>query len=85
VYQRIELVKEYRLKSPRQTTVKDAERPMLFGEIRQPVTDYLALPEVSSERRKYIPIGFIKHDVIASNKSIQLAMQASTLSPSFHQ
>ena len=41
--------------------------PMLFTEIRQPEQTYLAIPEVSSQRRKYIPIGYLSPDVIASN------------------
>ena len=45
-----------------------AETPMLFSQIRQPDSDYLAIPEVSSERRRYIPIGYMSRDVIASNK-----------------
>ena len=40
---------------------------MLFAEIRQPSTDYLVVPEVSSERRRYIPIGFIGSDTVAAN------------------
>ena len=41
---------------------------MLFSQIRQPDSNYLAIPEVSSERRRYIPIGFMTPDIIASNK-----------------
>ena len=41
---------------------------MLFSQIRQPNTKYLAIPEVSSQNRKYIPIGFLTPDIIASNK-----------------
>lgn len=41
---------------------------MLFTQIRQPSTNYLAVPEVSSQNRKYIPIGFLSPEVIASNK-----------------
>ena len=48
----------------------------MFDEIRQPETNYLAIPEVSSERRKYIPIGFIAKEVIASNK-IQMVGNAT--------
>ncbi len=64
---RVNRVKEYRLKSTRPTTKKLAEYPMLFGEIRQPATDYLLIPGVSSENRKYIPIGFLTKEVIASD------------------
>ncbi len=45
-----------------------ADTPMLFSQIRQPKTDYLAIPEVSSEKRRYIPIGYLSSDIICSNK-----------------
>lgn len=40
---------------------------MLFGEIRQPESDYLLIPGVSSENRKYIPVGFLSKEIIASD------------------
>ena len=43
----------------------------MFAEIRQPSDYYMAIPEVSGERRKYVPIGFMEPDIICSNK-IQL-------------
>ena len=64
---RVKLVKEYRSKSTRENTRKLAEYPSLFGEIRQPSTDYLLVPGVSSENRKYIPIGFLNKEFIASD------------------
>lgn len=64
---RLERVKEMRLKSPTKSVQRDAETPMLFTQIRQPETEYLVVPEVSSERRKYVPIGFMPSDVIVSN------------------
>ena len=68
VLERVERVRNNRLASPRPTTRALANYPMMFGEIRQPETDYLAIPEVSSERRAYIPIGLVSKDVISSNK-----------------
>ena len=68
IIERINKVRENRLKSQRETTIKDADKPMLFGEIRQPKTSYLAVPEVTSERRKYIPIGYLTSEIIISNK-----------------
>ncbi|MCA0428508.1 MAG: class I SAM-dependent DNA methyltransferase [Bacteroidetes bacterium] len=68
VLERIEKVRNARLGSNRLSTKKDASRPMLFGEIRQPNSDYIALPEVSSENRTYLPIGYVSKDTIASNK-----------------
>lgn len=67
IMKRINAVKEYRQKSTRLTTIKLAEFPTLFGEIRQPDTEYLLIPGVSSENRKYIPIGFLPKDVIVSD------------------
>jgi type I restriction-modification system DNA methylase subunit len=68
VLQRIEKVRQARLKSAKQTTVKWASKPMLFTENRQPQGhDYLIVPSVSSERRRYIPIGFENETVIATN------------------
>lgn len=68
IYERVESVRNFRLKSNKVATRKKANTPTLFDEIRQPESIYLAIPEVSSERRKYIPIGFIEKEVIASNK-----------------
>lgn len=67
ITKRINEVKQYRLKSPRLATRKLAEFPYLFGEIRQPSSNYLLIPGVSSENRKYIPIGYLTEDVIASD------------------
>jgi len=64
---RINRVKEYRAKSTRAATNKLANFPASFAEIRQPTTDYLLIPGVSSENRRYIPIGYIKKEVIASD------------------
>ena len=70
VYERIKRVKEYRLKSSRPQTVKLAEYPYLFGEIRQPENDYILIPKVSSENRKYIPLGIINKNIIASGSCL---------------
>ncbi len=76
IYERVENIRSYRLKSKKAATRKKAETPTLFDEIRQPVSVYLAIPEVSSEKRKYIPIGFMAKEVIASNK-IQMVENAT--------
>ena len=68
VRKRIERVKAKRLESLRATTRELADTPSLFGEIRQPRGRYVALPEVSSENRHYIPMGFLDRDVVATNK-----------------
>ena len=46
---------------------KAADRPALFSSICQPNTDYLLVPSVSSETRRYIPIGYYTADDIATN------------------
>ncbi len=70
VMQRIEACKKHRLASSRPTTKKLANTPSLFGEIRQPNTEYLLIPSVSSEKRKYIPVGFCHPSIIASNLTL---------------
>ncbi|MCL1907958.1 MAG: hypothetical protein FWG12_01165, partial [Holophagaceae bacterium] len=68
VKRRVECVRKIRSDSKRETTRKLADTPMLFGEIRQPETNYLAVPEVSSERRRYIPIGYLPASTVVTNK-----------------
>lgn len=66
---RVEAVKEYRLKSDRPATKKLAEYPYLFGETRQPKSNYILIPLHSSENRKYIPMGFFTKNDIANNST----------------
>jgi hypothetical protein len=72
VYERIERVKEFRSNSKRPQTYKMAQFPYLFGEERQPDSNYLAIPKVSSENRVYIPIGFCTKDIICGDKLFNL-------------
>ena len=67
VAERIANVKATRLASSKMATVKKAETPHLFDEIRHTDKTYIGLPRVSSENRKFIPIGFLQ-DVIAGDK-----------------
>lgn len=67
VMKRIEFVKKFRLESKAEGTRKFAETPTLFCQIAQPNSDYIAIPKTSSEKRKYIPIGFLDKNVIASD------------------
>ncbi len=46
-----------------------AKTPTLFGDIRQPETDYVVIPRVSSERRNYIPFGFVSKEVILGDQA----------------
>ena len=66
--ERVEKVREFRLSSQRASTRKAAETPNHFGTEIISVTNSIAVPEVSSERRNYIPIGFMTPDVFCSNK-----------------
>ncbi|WP_396177191.1 class I SAM-dependent DNA methyltransferase [Flavobacterium sp.] len=68
IKERVELVRKWRSNSERGNTKKLAETPTLFAEVRQPKTNYLAFPTVSSVNRKYIPIAFLSSEIIASNQ-----------------
>ena len=68
VMQRIAGVAETRRNTKTVAVQALADTPTLFAQIRQPSTSYLAIPEVSGESRKYIPLGYFSADVIASNK-----------------
>ncbi|MFN8343443.1 MAG: DNA methyltransferase [Spirosomataceae bacterium] len=64
---RVEAVKQYRLNSISAPTRKLAATPTRFHVENMPKGNYLVIPEVSSERRKYIPIGFEVSDTLSSN------------------
>lgn len=68
VLERLSEVRRFRLASRAETTRAYAKYPSLFRQIAQPQNDYLAIPEVSSERRAYLPMAMISKDVICSNK-----------------
>lgn len=70
IMERLAGVKKVRQKTKTVAVQQLAETPMLFAQIRQPLTDYILVPETSSERRRYIPIGFMSKDVIASNATL---------------
>lgn len=67
VMRRLQAVKEMRLKSTAAPTRALAERPYLFFSSPQTENPYLCIPEVSSGRRKYIPVGFMPNSIIAAN------------------
>ncbi|MDR3055395.1 MAG: N-6 DNA methylase [Zoogloeaceae bacterium] len=64
---KVESIRKFRTDSVAEGTRKFADTPTLFCQIAQPDVDYIAVPQVSSERRKYIPIGFLPATTIASN------------------
>ena len=65
---RVEAVKEARRASKSAGTRKLADRPTRFHVENFPTEDYIVIPEVSSEKRRYIPMGLMTPDVICSNK-----------------
>lgn len=67
VLQRIEAVRQYRAKSKSAGTRKLANRPLKFHVEAFPTERYLLIPEVSSENRSYIPMGFMPPEVLCSN------------------
>ena len=67
VMQRVEAVREYRLNSKSLPTQKIAETPTRFHVENMPKRSYLLIPEVSSERRDFIPMGFMSPRIICSN------------------
>ena len=64
---RVEAVRQFRLESSRASTKKLAEYPLSFATTNIPTNDYIVVPKVSSERRKYIPIGLLTPDILASD------------------
>jgi hypothetical protein len=67
---RIDKTRKFRLSSNREATNKLAEKSKLFGEIRQPSSNYIIIPKVSSENRKYIPIGILPPSIITSGSAL---------------
>jgi hypothetical protein len=73
VLDRVNAVKKLRNESTRESTKKLALTPTLFGENRQPNTDYILIPRVSSENRRYIPIGFFDKTYIVSDSCLYVS------------
>ena len=71
IMERVANVQKLRSESKRAATQKLAATPTLFGEIRQPVSGtYLLVPSTSSEKRRYVPLGFLDCNVISSNANL---------------
>jgi hypothetical protein len=67
---RVEAVRSYRSTSKRETTNHLADLPMLFGEIRQPESDYVLIPRHSSENRRYIPFSYFNPEYIVGDSCL---------------
>ena len=77
LYEKVESVRKFREESKAKTTNGYAKVPHCFAQMTQPEgVDYLIVPSVSSERRKYIPIGFLDANTISSN-AVQIVPNAS--------
>ena len=77
LYERVLAVRVFRLASSAKTTQGYAKVPQLFAQITQPEgVDCLLVPRVSSERRRYAPIGFIKAGLVASD-AVQIIPNAT--------
>ena len=73
---RIEEVRKFRQSSKRASTLKLAATPTRFQTENMPKGDYIVIPEVSSQRRKYVPMGYMNDSVLCSNK-VRLMPNAS--------
>jgi hypothetical protein len=73
---RVEAVRDLRASSKREATKKLASRPSEFGEIRQPKTEYIAVPRVSSENRDYVPMAVMTPDVITNDALLVVPMKS---------
>ena len=67
IYQRLEAVREMRAASTAAPTRQAANKPALFFSMPQTESTYMVIPRVSSERRRYIPIGFMPPEIIAAD------------------
>ena len=67
IMQRLDDCRKFREESKQTQAHASAATPYLFTSIRQPKTNYLLVPVVSSETRRYIPIGYLSPDIIANN------------------
>lgn len=72
ILERINLVRKMREQSTDANTKKWAALPTLFQAERQPTSNYLLIPRVSSENRIYVPIGYLSPDIIISDRATAL-------------
>lgn len=68
VMKRIQNIKEFRAASTKAATKKKAGMPTLFDENQQPETNFVAIPEISSGNRRYVPIDFMTPEIVVGNK-----------------
>lgn len=76
IHNRVEQVKQFRLSSSKKATQESATYSTLFQEVRQPDKEYIIVPRVSSENRRYVPMGFMSPENIV-NDSVQIIPNAT--------
>lgn len=69
---RIQNVYQFRIKSKRKATQRDAKFPELFGEIRWKKQPAILVPRVTTSSRIYIPIGFVDADTVISDSAMEI-------------
>jgi hypothetical protein len=68
ILERVENVRRFREASTRNNTLKAAETPTLFATILEPESNYIAIPKVSSQNRRYIPMDYLPKEIIPGDK-----------------
>ncbi|MBR2216135.1 MAG: class I SAM-dependent DNA methyltransferase [Selenomonadaceae bacterium] len=76
LFERVKNIREFRSDSPKEATRNAADTPILFQEIRQPNAEYILVPRVSSENRRYVPMGFLSAEYISTD-SVQMIPNAT--------
>lgn len=72
VLERVEAVRAFRLDSKKPAPRRKAETPMLFDEVRECTSNYIAIPKVSSENRRYIPMDYLPKEIIPGDNLFML-------------
>ena len=78
IRERLQAVRDFRSKSKRQTTKRLADYPSSYGVTVVPESSFLIIPQTSSERRDYVPIGWLEPPVIPSEK-LRLLLDATLI------
>ena len=68
ILERVQRVKEFRLASKNAQTKQTSDIPWRFGQYRPPASRFIAFAKVSSEKRRYVPFGFLTNEVIPGDK-----------------
>lgn len=72
ILDRVKKCQEFRESSKTDSVFSKASTPYLFGDIRQPKSEYILFPRVSSNRRKYLPLDYFSSDIILADSAYGL-------------